>query len=164
VLLRRGEKIVGPADINSLGIQGTYNGGRLLIGAQNLWVGTSGAILQKNGTPEDNADGRPLGWGVAAYDPASPTAAPIVTNIQFIEILNISNHTITNFVNGFQGQVLTIVLPPSTGTTTIKNNSNIRLISNVDILSSIDKVRAFQLVRRAFIWVQLTAVAETSVP
>jgi hypothetical protein len=50
---------MGPGD--SFGLDGTWNGGTLRMGAYYLWVDTSGRLRIKSGAPTSETDGTVVG-------------------------------------------------------------------------------------------------------
>lgn len=60
-LLRRSAGTLGAASGDHFQVDGTWNGGRLLLGNYNFWVDSSGKMRIKHGPPTSDSDGQVVG-------------------------------------------------------------------------------------------------------
>jgi hypothetical protein len=138
-----------------------WDEGRLRVGTVQLWRGTGGVVLFKDADPSSATDGSPLGWKRVAY---LNNTTPNVAGGQQITLFNISEKVITDFTNGFEGQVLNVVIlaEPGGPFTKIKKNSSIRLnITTIEKESSATKNIGFNLTRVGTKWIQTSEFIET---
>lgn len=150
------EKVSGrykPSHIfdNGVNFSGAHTSKRLLqVGFYNFWIG--GGLLRKNyGRPSSSTSGEAIAQWSKAF--VGATSTPDVRGRSLLFANYSSPTTITNMLNGIDGQQLSVVSDNTN--CTIQDNTNIITISGSDIVMAENSAVQFVYSEGLSAWVQV---------